>query len=112
MPQTTAIGPLLPIGPDDLKFVPVATDLNGLAADSLSDLPNLLAAMDADLAAVAENITAQIALSPLMDGDLNDLAAILGEIEQADFSSILVDLAGIAAAGDGMLTDFSNLIGG
>jgi|SRR5579863_1087015 len=104
--------PIAPITDKDLNFAVVNYDFIDLTAGELADLPNIEANLDTVIFDFATSITGQLALSPSLDGDLNDLAAILTEVEQADFSSIIVDLAGIAAAGDGMLTDFANLIGG
>lgn len=104
MPQTTPSGPLNLISSDDLKFVPVTTDFAGLAADSLSDLPNLFAAIDADLAACAEIIKAEQALSPQLDSDLADAAEVLAEMDTDTFDSILGDLAGAASAADSMIS--------
>lgn len=96
MPQTSNTGPLLLIGPDDLKFVPVSTDFAGLAADSLKDFDNLAAAIDADLADVAANVAAQIAFGPQLDAGIADMA---GSIDGVDLSGDLPGLADILSAG-------------
>lgn len=100
----TAAGPLTPIGPHDLEFVPVATDFAGLAADSLSSVDNLLLAIDAGLIDMAASYAAQTALSSSLDGDLADMSNQLGAMNADDFDSALGDLASAAAAGDTLAT--------
>lgn len=89
-------GPLTPISKDQLQFIPTPTDFTGLAADSLGSIPNLLAALDADLAEVAANVAGQIALGPQLDAGLTDLA---GMLPGADITAELPQLGDIASAG-------------
>ena len=105
MRQTSAIGPLLLLNADELAFHPTPTDFAGIAADSLKDLPNLFAAIDADLADAAANVTGQLALGHQLDADLAEMTSLLDAMSADDFDSIAGDLAGAAGAADSMISD-------
>ena len=103
--------PISPLSPKDLAFTAVNYDFTGLTANELGPLPQLEAAMDANLADIGTSIADQTVLVASMAGDLDDLSNVLNELANDDFDQILADLAGIASAGDGLLNDFTTLAG-
>jgi hypothetical protein len=103
--------PITPLGPKDLTFAVVNYDFTGLTADQLGPLPQLEAVMDSGALDLAASIADQVVLVDSMASDLDDLGNVLNELQSDDFEQILADLAGIAAAGDGMLNNFTSLTG-
>ncbi|HKM81544.1 MAG TPA: hypothetical protein VJY15_11350 [Candidatus Acidoferrum sp.] len=103
--------PISPLSASDLDFAVVNYDFTGLTADALADLPNLETAMDGLLADLATSIADQTVLIDSMADDLDDLDTILSEVANEDLTQILADLAGVAAAGDGMLGDVTTSVG-
>ncbi len=103
--------PISPLGTKDLTFGVVNYDFTGLTANELAPLQSLEGAMDTNLADIGTSIADQAVLIDSMAGDLDDLGNVLNELQTDDFEQILADLAGLAAAGDGMLKDFSDLAG-
>ncbi len=102
--------PISPLDTKALDFGIVNYDFTGLTASELGPLPQLEAAMDSNLADIATSIADQTVLVDSMASDLEDLGNVLNELATDDFEQVLADLAGIAAAGDGMLHDLSGLI--
>jgi hypothetical protein len=103
--------PISPLGTNDLNFAVVNYDFTGLTASELGPLPPMEDAIDSSLADFTTSIADQTTLIASMDGDLNDLGNVVNEMSSDDFDQVLADLAGIASAGDGLLTDFVGLIG-
>jgi hypothetical protein len=103
--------PIAPLGPKDLTFGVVNYDFTGLTAGELADLPNLEAAIDATLADFGASVADQAVLIASMAGDLDDLGKVLNELASDDLEQILADLAGIASAGDSLLSGFTALAG-
>ena len=103
--------PIAPLGTNDLNFGVVNYDFTGLTAGELADLPNLEAAIDATLADFGTSLADQAVLIDSIAGDLDDLNILLNEMASDDFEQILADLAGIAAASDGLLSGFTALAG-
>jgi hypothetical protein len=86
-------------------------DFTELTAGELADLPNLEAAIDASLLEATASVADQAVLIASMAGDLDDLGNVLNEMASDDFEQIAADLAGIASAGDGLLSGFTGLAG-
>jgi|SRR5579864_1228331 len=103
--------PISPLTPQDLDFAVVNYDFVGLTADQLGPLPPLEDFMDTTSLDLAASIADQVVLIDSMAGDLDDLTTILNELANDDFEQILADLAGIASAGDSLLSDFTTLAG-
>jgi len=103
--------PILPLGANDLTFGVVNYDFTGLTAGELADLPNLEAAIDATLADFGTSLADQAVLIDSMTGDVDDLNIVLNEMGTDDFEQIAADLAGIASAGDSLLSGFTVLAG-
>src|SRR5712664_3257072 len=103
--------PIAPLGTKDLTFGVVDYDFTSLTAGELANLPSLEAAIDSTLADFGASLADQAVLIDSMAGDLDDLGIVLNELASDDFEQILADLAGIAAAGDGMLNNFTSLTG-
>lgn len=102
--------PIAPLRPKDLDFAVVNYDFTGLAADSLGPLPPLESAMDTDLVDIAASIADQTVLIASMDGIFDDAAGILDELANDNFNQVLGVFAGIQAAGDSLLNDYTTLV--
>jgi hypothetical protein len=103
--------PISPLAQSDLDFAIVNYDFTGLTADKLGPTDGLLAAMDTTIPDFGQSIADQILLIASMDSDLDDLPIILTEMNIDDSAQVLSDLAGIAAAGDSLLNNFTGLAG-
>jgi hypothetical protein len=101
--------PIAPVAASDLYFAVVAYDFTSLTGEETSQEDPLLDALDLVNADFATSIADQTVLIASMANDLDDLGKVLNEIATDDFEAIAADLAGIAAAGDGILTDFAKL---
>jgi hypothetical protein len=102
--------PIAPLAQSDLDFAIVNYDFTGLTADQLGPGDGLLTAIDSSLADFLQSVADQTLLIASMASDLDDLAAVLSEIDADDASQIIADLAGISAAGDTLLGGFTSLI--
>jgi len=103
--------PIAPLTASDLDFAVVDYGFTSLSANELAQLSNLESTMDYLLADCFTSLADQTTLIASMDGDLDDLDNILNELATDDFDQILADLAGIAVAGDNMLSDLGTAIG-
>jgi hypothetical protein len=102
--------PISPLGPRDLTFAVKSYDFTTLTARGLAGTPELLAGIDAAAAEFGASLADQTVLIASMAGDLDDLGIILREMQTDDFEQVLADLAGIAAAGDGLLSDLTKVL--
>jgi hypothetical protein len=102
--------PIRPLGTKDLAFAVKSYDFTGLTAHGLNGTPELLGAIDAAAAEFTTSLADQTVLIASMAGDLDDLGVILNEMSTDDFEQVLADLAGIAAAGDGLLSDLTKVL--
>lgn len=100
--------PIAPLGIRDLNFQPVNYDFTTLTASDLGDTPNMLADIDQTMNEFITSIVDQSNLIASMENDLDDLGAILSEIDVDNFESIAADLAGIAGSLD-TLGDLGNV---
>jgi len=101
--------PIPLLGTNDLDFAVVNYDFTGLTAGDFGPLLGLEGTIDFTLQEFLLSVVDQGKLITSMDGDLDDLGAILNEVGNDDFESVLAELPGIATAGDSMLNDFTSL---
>jgi hypothetical protein len=101
-------GPIPLIGPDDLKYVPVASDFSGMVADELGDLGTAADGFDAIFEEAANLAGEAGSILSSFDQDLADASTNLAAFDPTETTNILAGLQPASDATDAALAGYNS----